>query len=136
MPQLVPCPDGGRCGSANHQIGSAAYRGCTAKAGRPSSGVGLEKPNIAVAPPIDPDWELADENGRTVAHVAAEQGHLPADFDQWELADKNGKTVAHVAAMYGSLPADFSHWELVDKRGKTVAHTAVKWGQLPPGSIT
>jgi hypothetical protein len=38
-------------------------------------------------------WELADENGRTVAHEAAEFGKLPEGFDMWHLADKNGKTV-------------------------------------------
>jgi len=32
-----------------------------------------------------------------VAHVAAEAGHLPLDFNQWALADESGWTVAHEA---------------------------------------
>jgi len=48
--------------------------------------------------------ELKDKySGRKVAHVAARYGCLPADFDQWDLADEDGQTVAHVAAAWGHL---------------------------------
>jgi len=71
-------------------------------------------------------WELADNRGWTVAHVAARNGHLPVDFNQWDLAEKNGYTVAHIAAEYGYLPTNFDQWDLADKSGWTVAHIAAK----------
>ena len=40
----------------------------------------------------------------------AAKGELPPDFDQWRLADENGRTVAHVAAESGHLPKGFKHW--------------------------
>ena len=65
-------------------------------------------------------WHLADEDGWTVAHVAAGWRHLPKDFNQWELADKDGWTVAHEVAAHGYLPNDFQLWDLTDKEGRTV----------------
>jgi hypothetical protein len=49
---------------------------------------------------------------------------LPDNFDQWDLADHNGTTVAHIAAAYGHLPDDFSQWDLVNNNGVTVAELA------------
>ena len=43
------------------------------------------------------DWaEVVGPNGRTKAHEAAKNGSLPPDFDQWNLSDDNGKTVRDV----------------------------------------
>jgi ankyrin repeat protein len=61
----------------------------------------------------------------------AQNGTLPADFDQWGLVNANGRTVAHYAAHYGNLPDNFSQWNLTDKHGWTVAHTAAWTGHLP-----
>jgi hypothetical protein len=49
---------------------------------------------------------------------------LPCTFTQWSLRDKNGRTVAHQAAQYGHLPSDFSDWGWSDNEGKTVADFA------------
>ena len=84
--------------------------------------------------PADFDqWDLADEDGCTVAHVAAYCGKLPPDFDQWDLANKYGWTVSHIVAKSGNLPPDFDQWDLADdKTGWTVAHAAARSGHLPP----
>jgi hypothetical protein len=66
-------------------------------------------------------WEMADENGTTIAHMAARFGHLPSDFNQWELADKDGWTVAHATAMHENLPETFDKWGLANLYGDTVA---------------
>lgn len=67
-----------------------------------------------------PKWALADNDGLTVAHMAAVRNRLPADFDRWALADNDGRTVAHVAVAMGHLPADFEEWSLADADGVTV----------------
>jgi hypothetical protein len=36
---------------------------------------------------------LADNNGWTVAHEAANWGNLPEDFNRFDLEDNDGKTV-------------------------------------------
>ena len=80
------------------------------------------------------DWHLTrDEGGWTVAHVAAERGPMPPDFDRWELSDTYGWTVAHVAATHGHLPPGFDRWAIRDKFGRTVAREAMLRGQLPAG---
>ena len=71
-----------------------------------------------------PKWALADNDGLTVAHMAAVRNRLPAGFDRWELADNDGWTVAHLAAALGHLPPDFDRWDLADKRGQTVREVA------------
>jgi hypothetical protein len=76
-------------------------------------------------------WNIADKKGLSVAHTAAQYGHLPIDFDQWGLARKDGCTVAHVAAWCGCLPTDFNQWDLADNDGWTVAHEAAKFMELP-----
>jgi hypothetical protein len=43
-------------------------------------------------------WDLADNDGRTVAHEVAQRRYLPRGFDRWDMADRNGWTVAHDAA--------------------------------------
>ena len=58
------------------------------------------------------------------AYDDARSGYLPADFDQWDLADEDGMTVAHTAAKSGHLPPDFDRWDLADKRGQTVREVA------------
>lgn len=65
-------------------------------------------------PPDFDQWAIADEVGRSVAHVAAIFGHLPPDFDQWGIMNNEGWTVAHSAAFHGHLPADFDRWDLKD----------------------
>jgi ribosomal protein S18 acetylase RimI-like enzyme len=52
--------------------------------------------------------------------VAAWNNHLPAGFSNWDLADNEGWTVAHEAAFYGHLPEGFDQWGLKDNDGKTV----------------
>ncbi len=76
-------------------------------------------------------WELADENGWTVAHIAAVTNHLPEDFSLWSLASNTGWTVAHTAAAYGYLPKDFhlTHpdiWKLKSNIGTSVEDVAQK----------
>jgi hypothetical protein len=58
-------------------------------------------------------WDLADNQGLTVAHEAALLGLLPKDFDRWELATHSGVTVAFFAALSGTLPVTFDKWELL-----------------------
>jgi hypothetical protein len=71
--------------------------------------------------PIDFDqWDLADDNGWTVAHCATSHGCLPVDFKQWDVADRDGWTVAHSAAVIGCLPDDFGQWGLIDSNGLSV----------------
>jgi hypothetical protein len=50
----------------------------------------------------------------------ARKGILPIDFNQWDLANWNGWTVAHVVVEHGHLPADFSQWGLIDNNGLSV----------------
>ena len=54
----------------------------------------------------------------------AREGTLPPDFDRWEIADEWGISVAHVAAKHGNLPPDFDQWDLKDRFGQFVAHIA------------
>jgi hypothetical protein len=42
---------------------------------------------------------------------AARSGTLPEGFDSWDLADKNGRTLAHAAGEWGHLPKSFGHWD-------------------------
>jgi hypothetical protein len=58
---------------------------------------------------------LANNDGWTVAHVAAQCNHLPPDFNQWNLTDNNGYTVAQIAYMYNRLPSNFDRWDLIKK---------------------
>ncbi len=41
-------------------------------------------------------------------------GDLPENFDQWDLTDQNGWPVAHIAYAAGHLPADFDRWDLIN----------------------
>ena len=50
----------------------------------------------------------------------AQEGTLPPDFDEWGIANDYGRTVAHVAASYGHLPPDFDRWTLATNHGITV----------------
>lgn len=103
------------------------------------------------------DWSPADRDGKTVAHVAAENGNLPLtvnsvvwalkdidgwtvahaamelpeDFDGWDWADNEGWTVAHAAAVRGGLPDHYGGWHTADRLGFTVAHAAASMGNLP-----
>jgi hypothetical protein len=72
-------------------------------------------------------WDLADNDGRTVAHHAAWHGHLLVEFDRWGLANNVGWTVAHVAAWNGHLPVGFDQWDLADNSGRTVEEVLRKW---------
>lgn len=77
------------------------------------------------------DWDLSDDYGVTIAHIAAAHGRLPHDFNEWDLEDANGWTVAHEAAAHCNLPNDFNEWELQTFDGWTVAHETAKNGHLP-----
>ena len=61
----------------------------------------------------------------------AREGTLPPDFDRWEIADEWGISVAHVAAKHGNLPPDFDQWDLKDRFGQFVAHIAALSTQFP-----
>lgn len=82
------------------------------------------------------DWLLTLANGLnvTLAHIAAERGNLPEDFDKWDLRDCKNKTVAHMAAEHGNIPEGFD-WEryglMRDIEGRTVYHCAAEGGCLP-----
>jgi hypothetical protein len=56
----------------------------------------------------------------------AYKGLLPEGFSNWGLCDEDGWTIAHMAAHWGNLPLDFDMWELVDNDGRTVAHEALE----------
>lgn len=45
-------------------------------------------------------WKLENENGQTLAHVAAVHGLLPDDFNQWDMKDKYGTTVGMVHSFF------------------------------------
>lgn len=77
-------------------------------------------------------WEVADGDGWTLAHEAADAGTLPADFDRWELSARDGTTVAHVAVVHRWLPANFAGWERRNRAGWTVAGLAARNHHLPP----
>ena len=79
------------------------------------------------------EWDLTDEQGRTMAHCAALHDKIPTGFDQWAMADQGGWTVAHEYAYRHVLPADFPHWDLTDSRGQSVAYIAALKGTLPAG---
>lgn len=77
-------------------------------------------------------WYLTNDEGETLAHVAARYGYLHDDFKGWAWAMPNsGYTVAHIAAVHGRLPKDFHNWELANEHGVTVAHVAAEHGTLP-----
>ncbi|MDR1608792.1 MAG: hypothetical protein LBT38_10355 [Deltaproteobacteria bacterium] len=78
-------------------------------------------------------WTLDNGFGSTLAHVAAENGLLPPEFQDWGLLDWRRATVAHVAAKARRLPLTFNDWELRDAIGRTVAHEVAELGPLPPG---
>jgi hypothetical protein len=71
-------------------------------------------------------WDLADNDGWTVAHEAVQWGHLPEGFDRWDLADNDGWTVAHAAAYMGNLPADFDRWDLLKKEKQNIVKVTEK----------
>ena len=81
-------------------------------------------------PPDFKDWAVVSNgiDRITVAHYVIFWGHrLPEDFDQWDLADKNGDTVAHLAAGLGLLPENFDQWGLVNMDGVTVRDVYDEW---------
>jgi hypothetical protein len=70
-------------------------------------------------------WDLADENGWTLAHQAAKYRCLPENFGQWILADENGWTVAHEAAYQGEVfSKNFKGLDWSDNNGVTVREVA------------
>jgi hypothetical protein len=52
--------------------------------------------------------------------VACIQKILPSDFKSWDLATDDGWTVAHLAALCDCLPPDFERWELTNNEGMSV----------------
>jgi hypothetical protein len=78
-------------------------------------------------------WGLTDIWGNTVAHIAAENGVLPEDFDEWALSDADGASVAHYAAEFGTLPSGFDQWDLKGTDGKTVREVYDKHSANPVG---
>lgn len=45
-------------------------------------------------------WNLENETGQTLAHVAAVHGLLPKDFNQWDMKDKYGTTVGMIHSFF------------------------------------
>lgn len=78
-------------------------------------------------PPDFNMWDLADNDGWSVAHVAAGKNTPPPDFNQWGVVDKNGWAVAHQAAVWGNLPHDFNQWDLKDRNDQTVKEVYEKY---------
>ena len=59
-------------------------------------------------------WEsAANRYGRTVAHIGADLGYLPKDFDQWHLKNSKGETVFETMLSNGGLLKWFNDWDLV-----------------------
>jgi hypothetical protein len=78
------------------------------------------------------------ETGKTVAHLAAIESKLPPGFHQWALADNEGRTVAQIAAVMGDLPLnDLMVWSWIvqpeDLRKNTIAHLAAFVRGIPDG---
>lgn len=78
-------------------------------------------------------WGLTDIWGNTVAHVAVENGVLPEDFDEWALEDMSRSTVAHYAAELGTLPKGFDQWDLKGPYDKTVREVYEENAEIPVG---
>ena len=86
-------------------------------------------------------WLMNDENGWTLAHIAACHGNLPPDWTDnpkdWLVKDRWGNTVAHDSTRSEILPKNWTDkpadWLMKDDDGITVAHLAVLIGILPPG---
>ncbi|SMP76268.1 hypothetical protein SAMN06295888_12350 [Desulfonatronum zhilinae] len=84
------------------------------------------------------DWErygiLANNEGRTVAHEAAEHGHLPLDFDFGRfgnLADNKGRTVRHVAVKCGPTHEYlFENWHDEGNNGYTIDQEITDLGKI------
>lgn len=94
----------------------------------------LEAPRLMLGPTINLgplSFTLRAEAGTPLAHLAAQLGHLPAEFDAWDFLDMKGQTVAYVAAVYGALPATFKHLSIANRSGWTVAHEMASRGRLP-----
>jgi hypothetical protein len=77
-------------------------------------------------------WAFTTDSGFGLAHIAARNELLPADFSEWDLTDDHGLPVAHIAAENCILPKNFMCWEIRDRIGRTVAHVAVQRGPMPP----
>ena len=78
-------------------------------------------------------WDLKDEYGCTIAHIAAYHDYLPKDFNQWDLINDDGWTVAHSLAVYGAIPDNFNQWDIKNAKGWTVAHIAAMHKNIPKG---
>jgi|GEM_PF-1912106 len=81
------------------------------------------------------EWNMADEDGWTVAHFAAYHVNIPEHFD-WQRFGRMrdniyGETVYHEAASSKCLPQWFDEWDIADNNGKTVAHNAALVRNLP-----
>jgi hypothetical protein len=77
---------------------------------------------------FDP-WRLQDATGRAVAHVVAESGHLPGDFDLWNLVHDEE---AALARKTGQHELRF----LPQGKCDTVAHVAARAGHQPEASTS
>ena len=68
-----------------------------------------------------------------ILYKRATYGTLSNQFTDWHLKNEDGVTVAHVAAKFNNLPARFNIafpevWEMKDNFGKTVAEVALENG--------
>ncbi|MDR1041964.1 MAG: hypothetical protein LBR80_17720 [Deltaproteobacteria bacterium] len=77
-------------------------------------------------------WHLADDTGRTIAHIVAKAGTLPAGFELWELTSRGGWSVAHEGARHNKLPECFNRWDILDAKLRSVAEITLERGHLPP----
>lgn len=64
-----------------------------------------------------------------------EKYQLPDDLGQWLMTNEEGNTLAHIAAKKGILPPDWTdkteHWLIKDALKTTIAHNAAINGTLP-----
>ena len=91
----------------------------------------FEQAREGMLPPEFDQWDLSNESGWSVAHVAASEDHLPTDFDRWGIANVAGCAVAHVQAIHGLARWGFERWDMSDKYGWSVAHSAAWHRKLP-----
>lgn len=78
------------------------------------------------------DWLMEDAQGVTVVELALRHDALPSGFKDWDInLERHGIKVAHLAAETGKLPPDFDQWTLQTDDAKTVAHILAEKGEIP-----
>lgn len=68
-------------------------------------------------------WEVViNDRGDTIAHLCAQLGNLPDDYNDWWITNFQGKTVAAAAAESGHIPENFHFWNIQGRNG-IIIHT-------------